>query len=652
MSPYRDGTGAIIAATALTALAVYLFQVIVGRSLGVEGFAPLGVLWTISFMVFTVLYLPVEQYVTRRLILGGGRWSSDQRASLTVAVPLMAGVVIGGVFVLATLDRFFEGNPVFVLVIIALLATRSGSVLGRGFLGGRRRFHAYGAAIALEAIVMVSLITLVALIQPTTVAFAVVMPIAPLAVFVTRPFSTTVELPVLSDSIPAGSAGLGALVIATAASQMILASGPVVVGFIGGTAAAISVIFVTFTLFRGPVTSSYNLVARVLPDFTALAAVDDERQLDRWAVGIGMAGVAMAALFGVLGWLLGPRVIEVLYGGEFVPSQLVAGLAGAAVGLALASLFLNQIYVARGDTPRLAVIWITALLVSVLTLVLVSEEPVVRVAVAFVVGEAAAMVLLVAGSTLPRRRRISAGRRSPMTISAHLRYPAIKRALASMPDAASITEIGPGRGAMASRLVAAGYDYVGFEPDIESFHATEAALLSYGGVKLHNTLIPDDPDQRSDVVVAFEVLEHIEDDAQAVAGWFRWVRPGGLLVISVPAHQRRFGEWDVLAGHYRRYEREQLIAMFENAGFVAAEIRSVGFPAGLLLEMIRNRIADPAGSTIEERTAASGGQLQPTTRSAWLTASVAFPFYPVQRAFERTDLGTGYVAWARRPGEG
>ena len=81
MSPYRDGTGAIIAATALTALAVYLFQVIVGRSLGVEGFAPLGVLWTISFMVFTVLYLPVEQYVTRRLILGGGQWRSDQRST-------------------------------------------------------------------------------------------------------------------------------------------------------------------------------------------------------------------------------------------------------------------------------------------------------------------------------------------------------------------------------------------------------------------------------------------------------------------------------------------------------------------------------------------------------------------------------------------
>jgi len=240
---------------------------------------------------------------------------------------------------------------------------------------------------------------------------------------------------------------------------------------------------------------------------------------------------------------------------------------------------------------------------------------------------------------------------SPLTVSAHLRYPVIKRALASIPDAVSVTEIGSGRGAMACRLVAAGYDYVGFEPDVESFHATEAVLRSYGAAELHNTFVPDDPIRRSDVVAAFEVLEHIEDDAKALAGWFRWVRPGGLLVISVPAHQRRFGEWDAAAGHYRRYERDELITLLEDAGFVAIEVRSVGFPAGFLLETVRNLVATPVESSIEERTSASGRQLQPTRRSAWLTASVAFPFYPIQRAFERTDLGIGYVAWARRPSE-
>lgn len=240
-------------------------------------------------------------------------------------------------------------------------------------------------------------------------------------------------------------------------------------------------------------------------------------------------------------------------------------------------------------------------------------------------------------------------RQSPATISAHLRYPVIRRALASIPGAETVTEIGPGSGAMACRFVAAGYDYVGFEPDVESFETAEQALRRCGAGKLHNAFLPDDPIRQSDVVAAFEVLEHIEDDAGTLAGWFRWVRPGGLIVISVPAHQARFGRWDAAVGHYRRYERGGLVSLFEAAGFEDVEVRSVGFPAGLLLETIRNLVASPDGSTIDEQTAASGRRLQPTQRSGWLTAAAALPFHPVQRMFEGTDLGTGYVVSARRP---
>jgi SAM-dependent methyltransferase len=238
-----------------------------------------------------------------------------------------------------------------------------------------------------------------------------------------------------------------------------------------------------------------------------------------------------------------------------------------------------------------------------------------------------------------------------LTISAHLRYPVIKRALASIPDAETVTEIGTGSGAMACRFVAAGYDYLGFESDAESFRVTQQALVGCGAGQLHNSFLPQDPIRQSDVVVAFEVLEHIEDHAGALRDWIRWVKPGGLVLISVPAHQHRFGEWDAAVGHFRRYERDQLISLLEEAGFVRVEVRSVGFPAGMILESIRNRRATPMGATIEEQTAASGRHYQPTRRSAWLTASAAFPFHLVQQAFERTDFGTGYVVWARRPAD-
>lgn len=248
--------------------------------------------------------------------------------------------------------------------------------------------------------------------------------------------------------------------------------------------------------------------------------------------------------------------------------------------------------------------------------------------------------------TLPSSLRLS-----PMTVSAHLRYPIIRRILGSAPDGATVTEFGAGRGAMASRFVAAGYDYLGFEPDPESFDAAEHARGGNGTGVLHNGFPPEDPTRLSDVVVAFEVLEHIELDDAALSSWFQWLKPGGLLILSVPAHQDRFGDADVAVGHYRRYERSQLTELLGGAGFVSVEVKSVGFPAGFVLEAIRNRLLTPSSDSIEDRTAASGRRLQPPEQMGWLTAVAALPFTLAQRPFEHTDLGTGYVAMARRPSE-
>jgi O-antigen/teichoic acid export membrane protein len=401
----RAGTVAIVAGTAVSALSVYLYQVISARSLGSEAFAAIGVMWTVSFLVFTVLNIPVEQYITRRLTLGGGRWLPDRNAVLTAAAPLVGGILIGVAFTAVTLDRFFDGSVGFVAVAAAILVSRCFLTLGRAFLAGRRRFVAYGVMVAMEGVALVVLSVLVAAIDPSALAFVAILAIAPLVVFLARPVAVKPDLRVLADRVPAGAGFLGALVVATAAGQLILAAEPVVVSFVGGSATAVSVIFVTFTLFRGPVTSAYNLIARVLPDFTVLAADGDEHRLNAWAERIGLAGMAMAVVFGAGGWVLGPRVVEFLYGDEFVPSAVVAGLAAAAVGFALASLFLNQIFVARGETGRLAGVWVGALVAAAGALVVFQTAPMTRVATAFLVGEATALLLLVTVSVIAHRSR-------------------------------------------------------------------------------------------------------------------------------------------------------------------------------------------------------------------------------------------------------
>jgi len=76
----------------------------------------------------------------------------------------------------------------------------------------------------------------------------------------------------------------------------------------------------------------------------------------------------------------------------------------------------------------------------------------------------------------------------------------------------------------------------------------------------------DFPDERFDVVVSCDVIEHIEADAQAMGEMVRVLRPGGILVLTVPAHKWLWSGHDEALDHYRRYETKQLRGLLEDAG--------------------------------------------------------------------------------------
>ena len=69
-----------------------------------------------------------------------------------------------------------------------------------------------------------------------------------------------------------------------------------------------------------------------------------------------------------------------------------------------------------------------------------------------------------------------------------------------------------------------------------------------------------------DVVAAFDVVEHCEDESRAVAELARVLAPGGRMLLSVPAYQWAWSDHDVNAGHYRRYTRTRLRAVVAKAG--------------------------------------------------------------------------------------
>ena len=237
---------------------------------------------------------------------------------------------------------------------------------------------------------------------------------------------------------------------------------------------------------------------------------------------------------------------------------------------------------------------------------------------------------------------------APLAPNAWLRYDVVERMLPS--GVTDVLEVGCGRGAFAARL-AARYRYLGVEPDGESCAVAARRVAAVGHGEMRNIAAEALARRQFDLVCAFEVLEHIDDDGGAVAGWAGLLRPGGWLLLSVPAHQRRFGAWDDLVGHFRRYDPAAISALLAGAGFTEIVIRLYGFPLGYLTEPLRNlvarrRLAAASGDSPAARTAGSGRQLQPS--SSVLGRAIRWgtlPFRQAQRAFPRA--GTGMVVRAR-----
>ena len=154
-----------------------------------------------------------------------------------------------------------------------------------------------------------------------------------------------------------------------------------------------------------------------------------------------------------------------------------------------------------------------------------------------------------------------------------------------------------------------------------------------------------------DVVLAFEVLEHIEEDAQAIEKLFSLTKPAGQFIMSVPAYQRKWQKQDVNAGHVRRYERADLQSKLANAGFDSIHIIDYGFPLTALMYPFRQTLYKPdTNSSLQERSKKSGITRPFFARfPLWLLYPFYLPFIAMQKLFADKDLGDGFIAIAKKP---
>ena len=240
----------------------------------------------------------------------------------------------------------------------------------------------------------------------------------------------------------------------------------------------------------------------------------------------------------------------------------------------------------------------------------------------------------------------------PLGLYKSLRWAAVRRVLTTADlRPREILEIGCGQGALGSQLARIG-NYLGIEPDPMSCAIAGRRLSTIPNAEVRNATFESlHEDKRFDLVCAFEVLEHLEDDDDAIARWTALLAEEGLLLITVPGHPERFNAYDHL-GHYRRYDSGTLEKLLLSQGLTEVGVTPYGVLLGDIVEFSTKKIAERRlrkGTTpqsVQEKTAASGRVLVLPDSLQRVATLAAAPFQLLQQL--SPGRGPGLIAFGRR----
>ena len=157
---------------------------------------------------------------------------------------------------------------------------------------------------------------------------------------------------------------------------------------------------------------------------------------------------------------------------------------------------------------------------------------------------------------------------------------------------------------------------------------------------------------RFQIIVMFDVIEHIADDKSFVKNICRYLADDGTLIFSIPAHQWLWSYVDESVGHYRRYSKTDIKALLQNVSCDEQIIYSMGLLPGLILPFTARHLKRNKQSlhNHRERTVESSVNIIPAWyKRVCVALKYLFPvFYIFDYMTRNTSLGSQFVVIARR----
>ena len=403
-NPLPEGTLAVGAGLIVSGITSYGFLAISARALGPERYAPLGVLWALTYVVCPGVFLPLEQEVGRALStrrakgLGGG--PLIRRAALAggvAAVVLIAATAATGPLSLAHL---FDHKALLLVALMLGLAGYYAEFLVRGVLSGNARFKPYGVILGSEALLrMLACIALAVIGVDTVGPYGVIIGVAPIA-------ATLIGIRKERNLITPGpdapwselSTALGYLLAGSVMAQLLVNAGVFAVQILAdadqkGPGGVAGRFLNGLIIARIPLFMFQAVQAALLPKLAHLAG---EGRHDDFRTGLKRllaVVVAIGSLATVTAFAIGPFVVTTMFGKGFELSHTDLGYLAGASAIYMLALALAQALIALANYRRVVLGWAAGLVAFVVVTAL-GHDLLPRVERGFLAGSIAAAVVM------------------------------------------------------------------------------------------------------------------------------------------------------------------------------------------------------------------------------------------------------------------
>jgi O-antigen/teichoic acid export membrane protein len=411
-NPLPTGTAAVGAGLMVAGISAYGFLFVADKALSKAEYSPMAVLWSLVFLAGPGLFMPLEQEISRALAERRARNQGGLpvvRRAATIGVGLGLGVLV---LLIATarisVDHLFDGQ---ILLLVGLTLGLGGALAGhltRGCLSGTGQFNGYGTYLGADGFIRVlgAVVCMVVGIE-TAGPFGVAIGIAGLLAV---PVAFFVQRPILDEGPDAAFAevgsALGLLLISSICAFAIMNIGPVLVHLLADSSQdeAAGRFVNGVVIARIPLFLFQAVQASLLPKLSALAHTghlgDFRSGLKRLLVAV--AGLAL--LGSIVGAVLGPFVVEIMFPGADLGARTM-GLLAAGAGLYMLAMGCAQALIALGGHADQAIGWAVGLVTLLATVLLVSDDLFLRVEIGLLVGSAVSFAAM--GGLLVRRLSVA-----------------------------------------------------------------------------------------------------------------------------------------------------------------------------------------------------------------------------------------------------